>query len=117
MLDTKLLEVRDSGTFIPIIAVELNGDDHYLLRHAGYGRRRYISIANLISIANINKGPLTYDAYGHGSSRTMPEAHKYIIENWDDLKNGDVIDVEFILGITKEKKIPVQFEENGAWSR
>jgi hypothetical protein len=110
MLETKLLEVRDSGTFIPIIAVELNGEDHYLLRHAGYGRRRYISIANL------NKGVFTYDVYGHGSTRTMHEAHKYIMKSWDDLKNGDVIDVEFILGITKEKKISVQSEENERWS-
>lgn len=109
ILNTKLLEIRDAGTFIPIIAVELNGADHYLLRHAGYGRRRYISIASL------NKGILTYNAYDHGSTRTMHEAHKYIIENWDDIKNGDVIDVEFILGMTTKKKMSQQFEEDGKW--
>ena len=109
MLETKLLEVRDSATFIPIVAIELNGEDHYLLRHAGYGRGRYISIANL------NKGPLTYNKHDW-ESRTMHEAHKYIIENWDEIKNRDVIDVEFILDPTREKKVSLQFEENEKWS-
>jgi len=32
-------------------------------------------------------------------------AHKYIIDHWVDLKEGDVVDVEFILGEASEKKI------------
>jgi hypothetical protein len=111
MLTTKLFEVRDAMTFIPIIAIELNGDDHYLLRHAGYGRHRYISIANL------NKGNLTYDEYGHGPSRTMHVAHKYIKEHWDELSTGDVIDVEYILGMTPKKKESAQVEKNGEYAR
>ena len=34
----------------------------------------------------------------------MVTAHEHIILNWDQLKDGDVIDVEFILGETKVKK-------------
>ena len=37
--------------------------------------------------------------------RTMPTAHKWIIENWDELEHGQVVDVEFILGIASEPKI------------
>jgi hypothetical protein len=32
-------------------------------------------------------------------------AHDYIRNNWPTLKDGDVIDVEFILGETNERKI------------
>lgn len=35
----------------------------------------------------------------------MPTAHKWIIENWDELEHGQVVDVEFILGIASEPKI------------
>jgi hypothetical protein len=40
----------------------------------------------------------------------MVEAHRYIEENWNALSDGDVIDVEFILGETKEKKISERYE-------
>jgi hypothetical protein len=35
----------------------------------------------------------------------MPEAHKYIIEHWYDLKTGDVVDVEFALGESEKPKL------------
>jgi uncharacterized GH25 family protein len=38
------------------------------------------------------------------SDRTFAVAHKWIIAHWWDIHPGDVIDVEFILGETKEKK-------------
>ena len=36
--------------------------------------------------------------------RTMGNAHKYIEENFDQLRGGEVIDIEFILG---EKSAPI----------
>lgn len=109
MIKSKLLEIRDAGTFIPIIAVELNGNDHYLLRQAGYGPHCYISIADL------NKGKLSYNAHEWGD-RTRTTAHIYIIEHWDSINEGDVIDVEFIKGETTEKKLSVQFENGGHYA-
>ena len=35
----------------------------------------------------------------------MPNAHCYIERKWRELKDGDVIDVEFILGETTSIKI------------
>lgn len=46
----------------------------------------------------------TSDAY-EWNSRTMQVAHDYVWNNFDSLCDGDVVDVEFILGITKTAKV------------
>jgi len=51
-----------------------------------------------------NGDPFWNDPYGW-KGRTMPVAHNYIIENWEEIRDGDVIDVEFILGETTVKKV------------
>lgn len=49
--------------------------------------------------------PAWNDPYGwERSARTFPVAHDYIIKNWEKLRDGDVVDVEFILGETKVPK-------------
>ena len=35
----------------------------------------------------------------------MVTCHTHIVENWAKLNDGDVIDIEFILGETKVKKV------------
>jgi hypothetical protein len=35
----------------------------------------------------------------------MGNAHHWIIEHWDELKDSDVVDVEFILGETQQPKV------------
>lgn len=35
----------------------------------------------------------------------MGNAHNWIIDHWQELKDGDVVDVQFILGETKEPKV------------
>lgn len=111
-MQTKLFEIRDTGTFIPAIATRINGAEHYLLRHAGYGsgERDYILLASL------NKGLMTYNVYDWTNSRTMKVAHQFIIDNWDTLESGAVIDVDFILGETDHPKQSVQVEEKGAYA-
>ncbi len=119
----KALEVRDEGTFIPVLAVNMtpgrpypeNGvmtEDEfkasldaytartYLLRRCGYacdGR------PNIILTRLSGDGKATNDPYSWGG-RTWPVAHNFIIEHWNELKDGDVVDVQFILGETKEPK-------------
>lgn len=96
----KLLEIRDEGTCIPAMASEAiadNGRQSAILRRAGYGESRCIILQHL------HKGEATYNPYDWGS-RTYNVAHRYIIEHWDNLKDGDVIDVQFILGERPEKK-------------
>lgn len=107
-MNVKLFEIRDAGTFIPAMAVELdraNGTrDDALLRRAGFGMesgkaRLYILLMPL----DDGKGHFTYDQYGWGN-RTMETAHQYMYEHWDDLKSGDLVDVQFILHETATKK-------------
>lgn len=97
---TKLLEIRDEGTCIPAMATEAVGDtveQDAILRRAGYGENRCIILQHL------HKGEATYNPYDW-RNRTWNVAHKYIIENWDHLSDGEVVDVQFILGETAEKK-------------
>lgn len=104
---TKLFEIRDSMTCIAAMAVQLDPrteDERYLLARSGYGRsaiqhRGYV----LLTPISGGKGEMLCDEYGW-SSRTMSIAHSEIKDRWDKLETGDVIDVEFILGETKEIK-------------
>ena len=109
---TKLLEIRDDGTFIPVLAFQLDSEnegERYLLARAGYGTDRQThSFRTVIVLWKMDggKGQATSDANAwKGGSRTMREAHLYIKKNWLEIATGDVIDVEFILGETSSKKI------------
>jgi len=110
-MQVKLLELRDEGTFIPLLCVDMNQSRHddprvsglaqrYLLRRCGYpcDGRPNIAITHL----GCDGKPMSNDPYSWGG-RTYPVAHKFIIEHWAELKDGDVVDVEFILG---EKPTP-----------
>jgi hypothetical protein len=115
-MKTKALELRDKGTFIPILCVDMNPAGHgqmvdtaqrYLLRRCGYacdGR------PNIIVTRLNGDGQATNDPYAWKcGARTFPVAHKWIIENWSWLKDGDVVDVQFILGETGEPKKSERF--------
>ena len=103
MIETKLFEIRDRNTFIPAIGIEMDCS-HWLMRRAGYGER-------CILFTRIGGGGnAEYDPYNWVGSRTMKVAHHHIDQNWDTLKSGDLIDVEFIL---KETLEPAESEEFG----
>lgn len=108
-LQTKLFEIRDSGTHIVAMGTLMeptNDRQRYQLARAGYAQG-----SNLIYLARISSvGIATYDLYDWESS-TMRHAHEYIQNHWDELKDGDVVDVEFIAGITKTKKVSEQYGE------
>ena len=104
-MKAKVLEIRDEGTFIPALAVDINPDTPeqlYLMRRCGYpcNGKPNIVLTNL----NADGGKARNDPYAW-SGRTYPVAHNYIIEHWNELKDGDVIDVSFILGETEAPKI------------
>jgi hypothetical protein len=100
----KALELRDEGTFIPILCVDMqpaNEGQRYLLRRCGYscdGRPNII-----LTRLDGDGHPATNDPYYWGG-RTYPVAHEWIIEHWHELKDGDVVDVQFILGETTHPK-------------
>ena len=103
MIETKLFEVQDSATFIPVIAQMITPpqaiDDlksRWLLSRAGF-REPCIIVSRLAG------GQVCYDPYDWGS-RTMLNAHLYIVKHWKELKSGAVVDVQFILGETEAPK-------------
>jgi len=102
MIETKVFELRDKGTFIPILCslVSKNASsidqENWLFRRAGFG-------GDLIQLSSFARQQSNYDYY-EWNDRTYTTAHKYIEENWHDLEGGAVIDVELILGETEEKK-------------
>jgi hypothetical protein len=112
---TLILEIRDRATFFLAIAVEMkpsNEEQRYLLRRAGYDLSQYTIDSPLSSIMFMHavaRGGAKHDPYDW-SDRTYKVAHAYIEKHWHGLKDGDVIDVEFILGETSEPKKAQRFE-------
>ena len=105
MIETKTFEIRDVGTFIPVVAMriapfELPSDsaDRYLMRRAGYGDPLI-----LLTRLDGDGTKALCDPYDWGD-RTWGTAHDYIAEKWFELESGAVIDVEFILGARSEPK-------------
>lgn len=54
-----------------------------------------------IEVFALSTAPSSADPY-FWTGRTMPVAHKYITEHFVEMKDGDVVDVRFILGETSE---------------
>lgn len=106
-MEVKLLEVRDRATFLPVFAMAAtpsNEGQRYLLSRAGYGNEPVCII-----VGRLRGGTVSYDLYSWGD-RTMATAHDYINKHFNELKDGDVIDVEFILGETTTKKTSERLE-------
>lgn len=128
-MEVKLLEVRDRLTFIPVIAIAMleqvpaSGLEaldpgavkritarRWLLRQAGYAddeRHPTIALAHLGAAKTADRASgktFCCDPYDW-CDRTYQCAHIYIQTHWHDLKDGDVVDVEFILGETKKPKV------------
>lgn len=114
-MKVKLLEIRDKATFIPVAAITtnpINEEQRYLLRRSGYGLP-----SSLIILLNLgHPSTASFDPYDWNTgARTYPIAHDYIVKNFDNLKNGDVIDVEHILGETTTVKISERLEFFGGY--
>jgi len=120
-VNAKLFEIRDTGTFIPILAVKLAPHDEaerYLLARSGYGLKpedqsKYVMIIRIVG----GEGQATCDPFDWprlmGNTRTMHYAHLHINEHFDALETGAVIDVEYILD-ERESPKKTEREEFGA---
>lgn len=126
-MPVKLFEVRDRATFMPVMAVKLfsagpssessydpynRERERWLLRRAGYG---YTQISGMetgmdpyIILVTLDGVRANYDPFSWGPARTLGAVHQYIIEHWDELKSGDLLDVEFILHEKPEPKVTEQ---------
>jgi hypothetical protein len=105
----KAFEVRDKMTMIPVLAVKFTpatADERWLFGKCGFGQSLQEQ-SSYVWVSKIASGEFngTYDCWAWpGSSRTMQVAHEYIAREFHNLKTGDVVDVEFILGETTEPK-------------
>ena len=103
-MESKVFELRDRITFIPILAIKMiensSSKQRYLLRRGGYTPTgNSVMITSLYGNKMATANPFDWD------DRTFSVAHHYILKNFDKLKDGDVVDVEFILGeVGKPKK-------------
>lgn len=106
-METKMVEIRDSGTTIAALAIKMTGANDIekrFLSHCGYPLKdpKHFSVI-LVKLSDCRS---TNDPYEWGGGRTMPNAHIHIIKNWDSIIPGDVIDVEVILGERETPKSP-----------
>lgn len=103
-MEVKCLEIRDVATFLPVICIRPTADNEsqrYLLRRDGY---RADSDEHWIILIDAQCRAVAYDwPYWPANPRTKRVAHKYIHDNWAVVNDGDVIDVEYILG---ESQVP-----------
>lgn len=107
---TKLFEIRDVCTNISAIAIKLGKEESIaengILAHGGWSSypesrwdRNYVILIKITGGANeCHNCPEGWD-----DSRTMGEAHHYLKKHFDELRSGDIIDIPYILGETKEK--------------
>jgi hypothetical protein len=107
-MKTKLLEIRDEGTCIPVMAFRLestNEAERWILARSGYGKypwdhAKHVAVWPLSGGRNV----CTTDPFEHQiAGRTLLHAHQFIEQHFDELLSGDVVDVWFILG---EKEAP-----------
>ena len=102
-LDSKVIEVRDSCTHIPVLAIRMlakNGIQNYYI----HSRSGYPKDGSCIAVVKLADCDGNCDPYAW-TNRTMFNAHHYIYDHFDELSDGDVVDVEFILGENPTKKV------------
>ena len=100
----KCIEIRDHATCIPAIAIKMEYSD--LIEHKFLWRCGYPQDGNGVVLMKLDDQKATSDPYEWGG-RTMPAAHLYILENWDNIKSGDVVDSRVYL---KETDQPAEAE-------
>ena len=102
-LDTKVLEIRDAGTHIPAIAIRMlakNNVQNYYFRRLGFPPD-----GSAIGLLKMDDLDGNVDPYAWTGARTMGIAHHFIYDHFDELSDGDVVDVEYIAGLKPTKKI------------
>ena len=112
----KILEVRDEGTRIDVIAISMTADTdvqrHYLWSHG------YPKDAPSVGLVRLSDWKATNDPYEWASLgmglRTMQAAHDYIQTHFDQLAEGDVVDVQYILQETATPKWPERIGRSAA---
>ena len=104
----KAIEIRDRNTFIAAAVIKMapeNEGQRYLLRRVGWP-----ADGSGVVLIRLDSGEGKSDPYEWTGSRTMTPAHEWCCNHFDEIADGDVVDVEFILGETTRPKLSERFE-------
>lgn len=99
-METKFFEVRANATCIPIVASRLkatNESEKWMLAHTGYG----LTIeeqSQFILVTRLECDSPAVSTPHRESSPEMCIIHKYLMEHFDELTSGAVLDSDFIEG-------------------
>jgi len=122
-MQVKMFEVLDRATLIPVVAVLMepssscgcvcsehgvgcvkcdcfqhpvgSSSEAWLLRRSGFNDHN--GLVTMFKASSRSVDSVTYDPYDW-TNRTLKTAHHYIQHNWDKLRTGQVIDVQYVLG-------------------
>ena len=109
-LQTVVLEIRDRGTHISALAIKMEAGDNEATDYHIHYRSSYGRGGDAVILIKLETGEGKNSPYSWGSDpRTMRQAHEWIVAHFDELADGDVVDVEFILGEKPTKKISERF--------
>ena len=106
-LKAKFIEIRDAGTRVDAIAIRMSSSDpipHYYLCRSGHPADGSSIMLMCVYDGKATNDPYEWEKVGMGI-RTMGNAHNWICEHFDEISDGDVVDVQFLLGETKKPKI------------
>lgn len=104
-MEVKTFELRDHCTFIGVICIhghaieEPDVQARYVLCRCGWFDSEFTYMLE------INSDTIHFDPNRWNDALCKTTAHRYIIENWHNLKDGQVIDAAYIRG---ERPQPVE---------
>lgn len=103
-MQTKMIEIRDDGTTIPAVAIRMAPaneiEDQFLWRE-GYPRDGSGVVLMRLADQKATSDPYEWPALSSGT-RTMCAAHLYVLEHWDRLADGSVVDARVWFGEATE---------------
>lgn len=101
----KFIEIRDTATCVPSIAIKMQAVNKVQERFL-YQRCGYPPDGSGVVLMELNNQRASSDPYYWGG-RTYPAAHLYILEHFDELNDGDVVDARVFL---EEESVPAEPE-------
>lgn len=96
-METKILEIRDRATCIPIMAARPSVAVCRTAREFAIVSRAGFKHAGPVIVCKLSSGDcqLAPEAWG---DRTMSTAHLFIRNHWEEIESGETVDVPLILG-------------------
>lgn len=101
MIETKLLEIRDHGTFIPAIAIRVENGGTESRQDQLIGRAGF-RVSPGVYLMRMVDARAQCDPYEWGNDRTHKAVHDWLYNFWHDVQDGGLVDVRVILGETTE---------------